>query len=384
MLFVASRLLRLERLDAGLLGIQAYLRLLLILTHLRHNTRNSKSVSSSSQVNTYAYIMASTPQQRRPNTFHSFLHLPRELRDDIYRSIFSTPPPPPLSPNTSSISPSLGLSILRVNKQIHHEASEILYATVVFPIRISRNDARAINGNTLYYVSQETPWEQLCYRYSGKDGNLLSLNTTDTLGSPKQEYTHPNDAVPSIAYGGRFRKFRIEVADQRTLQTGINTESGSASTKLLFLAVDRLSTLLAPATRQIPLTLEIHAVSRILDQVEEESRRISSRSTILEPLAGFYREKAYKEIIDTIWPLTKGPWRYTIHAPGLLKKEFPGLLEQRLELHNQLEGGETREEGVWREPTTVWDLWVGWGRELSYAGGGEHEIDSMDEEDLDS
>ncbi|KAK6518693.1 hypothetical protein TWF506_005831 [Arthrobotrys conoides] len=320
--------------------------------------------------------------QPQPNTsFHPFLRLPRELRDEIYKSILTAPPTTLLTLNLSCLPP-LNLSILRVNKQIHQEASEIFYTTTVFPIRISRNDVASISNHIIHYIAQDTPWDNFCYRYRGKYGELLSLNSPENLVVTENKHIHPNNTHPPIPYGARFRKFRIELIDHRKLSEIPNDNShGSASMKLLSLAVDRLSALLSPPTRQTSLSLEIHIFAKVLERIGEEMVSPPD-SPIHKDTAKYYRKTIYRDMIDTIWPLTQGPWKYTIHVPESLKKEFPWLLEETLEVCRQLEAGEKKEEGVWREPTPMWDLWQGWGRGVKYVGGGQTGMNSMDEDNL--
>ncbi|KAK6342420.1 hypothetical protein TWF718_007821 [Orbilia javanica] len=317
--------------------------------------------------------------QRRPAaSFHHFFRLPRELRDEIYKCILSTPAPEPLCAIMPYIFPTINLAILRVNKQIHEEASEIFYRTAVFPIRISRNDCRSIsNGDTIYYISQVTPWEEICYRYKGKNGNFHSPNMEYHLG-PREDCPHPNELFPPISYGSRFRKFRIEVADQRKLPDTPGT--GLASMRLLSLATDRLSHLLTSETRQDKLTLEIHVAARIF---EVDPNFEGGYGTVHDPrmreiLVELYRERVYEEMIETVWPLTRGPWEWSIHVPEVLEKQYPHIQNMVLSRCENAEKG-TKEEGVWKEPTELWDLWLGWGKNYRYVGGRD-ELDSLDED----
>ncbi|KAK6503787.1 hypothetical protein TWF481_008793 [Arthrobotrys musiformis] len=327
--------------------------------------------------------MTSNPQQQPGASFNPFLRLPRELRDEIYKCVLHTPGLSPASLTEPYKFPSLNLSILRVNKQISAEASEIFYGTTVLPIRISRSDAPSKDGDTIHYISQETPWDILCYRYRGKDGNLYSPNNT-VMFSYQNEFIHPDDAFPATAYGNRFRKIRIEISDHRKLLDV--QKAGFTTMKLLLLAVDRLASLISTADRDERLTLEICAFSRVFDKDPDFKEDLGSISdkTIYNELVKMYRERVYKELVETIWPLTKGPWEYTIHAPEALKTEFPGLLEETLGMCDGVANKEKnpRMEGGWKEPTTGWDVWLGWGKGLRYVGGGAKEIDSMNEDDL--
>ncbi|KAF3171309.1 hypothetical protein EYR41_010085 [Orbilia oligospora] len=308
------------------------------------------------------------PQPQLNTTFHPFLRLPRELRDEVYKIILSVPPTSVLDPKRYP--PSLNLSILRVNKQIHQEASEIFHTTAVFPIHIKRYDNGPGGVYTTYYITQDTLWDSFVYRYRGKYGELFSLNEPSNFTVPGNRYIHPNVEYPPIPRGIHFRKFKVEVLDGRLLRsipTSVNY--GSASRKLLLLVVDRLSSQLAPPTRESTLTLEIHLISKVFQSTAEEIASTPG-SSIRDPTAKSRRKALYKDMVDTIWPLTQGPWKYNIHVPRSLEEEFPGFLEETLELCNRLDAGETKEEGVWREPTPMWYLWGRSGMKIHPIGGG--------------
>ncbi|KAF3222053.1 hypothetical protein TWF106_005831 [Orbilia oligospora] len=307
------------------------------------------------------------PQPQLNTTFHPFLRLPRELRDEVYEIILSVPPTNVFDPEGYLLP--LSLSILRVNRQIHQEASEIFHTTAVFPIHIKRNN-EFTPSYTVHYLTQETPWEFFMYRYRGKHGELFSVNEPTNFIVPDNRYIHPNDEYPPIPRGMHFRKFKVEVLDGRLLgEVPASINNGSASRKLLLLAVDRLLAQLVPLPRENTLTLEIHLFSKILQSTAEEIV-LTSGNYIRDPTAKSLRKALYKDMVDTIWPLTQGPWKYSIHVPRSLEEEFPGVLEERLALCNQLEAGEKKEEGAWREPTPMWNLWGRSGKQIQRIGGG--------------
>ncbi|KAF3905775.1 hypothetical protein AA313_de0204119 [Arthrobotrys entomopaga] len=103
----------------------------------------------------------------------TFLTLPPELRNQIYKYllIFNIPPLPPpphhLSYYIDIPTPSLHVSILRVNRQIHDEASRILYSYNVFPVRVKTmgGSFRDWDDSLVFYdVTYQTFWETVQYR----------------------------------------------------------------------------------------------------------------------------------------------------------------------------------------------------------------------------
>ncbi|KAK6529605.1 hypothetical protein TWF281_008774, partial [Arthrobotrys megalospora] len=114
-----------------------------------------------------------------------FLTLPRELRDQIYTYLLVSPPR--LSRNrkyksytdqfqTLELSSTYkircrNLSLFRVNRQIHDEASEIFYKKNIWPIRIvmARQCAQPLDCRDGFHVAYEAPWEEVAYS-AGGDG----------------------------------------------------------------------------------------------------------------------------------------------------------------------------------------------------------------------
>ncbi|KAK6515847.1 hypothetical protein TWF281_004438 [Arthrobotrys megalospora] len=312
-------------------------------------------------------------------SFHSFLFLPRELRDEIYEHILLTPQsytPGLIFYNKPYEPPLTNLSILRTSKQVYEEASRVLYSKTIFPIRISRNEARGVNHDTIYYVSQETPWEHLCYRFHGRNGHLYTPNTSADILASKDCF-HPNESFPSLSYGNLVRNIRVDVIDNRRFLEAI--VMGSASMRLLLLGTERLVHLLGTETQQDRLNMEINVSSRVLEIDAHASNTSIGIPTATNPpiLAQSARRIIYEGLIDMIWPLTRGPWKYKINFSEALKKEFPGLLENRLEWCSKSWSGEGREGGVMSGQTPLWDLWKRQHGELKYFGGADQEFDAM-------
>ncbi|KAF3137112.1 hypothetical protein TWF594_007625 [Orbilia oligospora] len=182
------------------------------------------------------------------------LRVPREIRNEIYKYLLYFPLPPLPGPvpvrewdeirrlerrPSQFEDPNRNIDILRVNKQIHAEATEFLYSVNVFLIQITTSVAQEdINGHGL----------------SSGDPTVLYDSPWETLG-----YFHG----------------------------------------------DKLEEALKPVAESV--AVEIIVAS--LDSKGSEEFQIET-------------PKAYAELIETLWPLTAGPWKYTITLPVSIQQRY--------------------------------------------------------------
>ncbi|KAK6331401.1 hypothetical protein TWF730_004483 [Orbilia blumenaviensis] len=334
---------------------------------------------------------------QQPNA--SFLTLPREIRDEIYECLF-TGYTPKLLPHTDHLLQNLdtpekpnepcaiSLDILRVSKQIHNEAASVFYGRSAFPIRVLRSDSPSITeGIYMSYLSQETPWEFLHYRYFWKDGNLCSQNPAQNLTPGLPTLNENTLIVIKPTYGNLIRKIRIDAIDcHGRLNTSDLSRSSTQAMKLLIPVVERLANVLGGPNRRNKLEVEINCASVIIDSHIRSEENIGLMAgippglianTSAESLAGLY-----KGMIATIWPLTKGPWEYNIKIPLELSRHFPMVLEKELERCEKKMEEEGWEWRSWKISPSFWELWHKHGTKLNYVGQGEKEVNSMDEDDL--
>lgn len=174
---------------------------------------------------------------------------------------------------------------------------------------------------------------------------------------------------------------------------------GSASMKLLILGTERLVHLLGTKTQQNSLNMEINVTSRILEIDADGLQALGGLLTTPDhpDLVQSARRRIYEGLIDVVWPLTRGPWKYKINVPLSLKKEFPDLLEKRLDWCSKSWSDEGQEGGIMSGQTQsrnqniclavagqtpLWDLWRRQHGKLRYAGGGEKQYDPMNEDYL--
>lgn len=120
---------------------------------------------------------ASPPDQHIDRPF-PFLSLPRELRDEIYSYVllFGPPKEPFSIPVPLFERPCLETSLIYLNKQIHDEATSVLYSRNTFPIQItmrsescpswlqSRNLQARDDIGYKFYTEFTSFWERFCHR----------------------------------------------------------------------------------------------------------------------------------------------------------------------------------------------------------------------------
>ncbi|EPS35841.1 hypothetical protein H072_10783 [Dactylellina haptotyla CBS 200.50] len=289
-----------------------------------------------------------------------FLALPREIRDEIYSYVLLFDNDPLLSfismktPNFNKFdgvtfppaSKGGKLSILQTNRQIHEEATDIFYRQNTFPMRIVFRGYQVSHhdGYTLY-VSCSTPWEDLKYefkKYPSVTGEepYCSYQVSENFNEdPTQTwYVRRDEAETSIfplpRYRNLLRKFRVEVIDARE----------SADCWYQRRGLDELRHVLIPF------------VSRLRKLLGDTEEKINMDVNILSPCFGdrelwdwmhILREPAsyYQQLVEMVWPLTRGAWACNISIPQTVGIEvFTGLQEKSLKSCTENPGFEPEEE----------------------------------------
>ncbi|KAF3111340.1 hypothetical protein TWF102_007013 [Orbilia oligospora] len=206
------------------------------------------------------------------------LRVPREIRNEIYKYLLYFPLPPLPGPvpvrewdeirrlerrPSQFEDPNRNIDILRVNKQIHAEATEFLYSVNVFLIQITTSVAQEdINGHglssgdptVLYWTFQNCPLRLKTYSYAPRD----------------------------VCW----------------------------------------CTKLEEALKPVAESVAVEIIVASLDSKGSEEFQIET-------------PKAYAELIETLWPLTAGPWKYTITLPVSIQQRYGYLTDSILESCNR-------------------------------------------------
>ncbi|KAK6515845.1 hypothetical protein TWF281_004436 [Arthrobotrys megalospora] len=267
-------------------------------------------------------------------SYFPFLRLPRELRDEMYK-YFATRPPPEIpqalqlyDPSTCSRM-SLDLSILRVNKQIHEEASRVFYGQTVFPVRIMVSDWRSpISNRTQFEVIYDTPWEEMVYSYDENGKSSYRGHTDFDPAAAKCVADEDLDAytMPSPRYRELIRHVRIDILNNRRSLERRNEQGRTSKAarervrKILMPFAYRLETVLGDAGKA--LEVEINVVSETLQEENGDGQNFifaTSGTETTEVLS------LYKQLIETAWPFTTGPWTYKLNLPANIGQRYPGL-----------------------------------------------------------
>ncbi|EPS42162.1 hypothetical protein H072_3986 [Dactylellina haptotyla CBS 200.50] len=163
-----------------------------------------------------------------------FLSLPREIRDKIYSYtvLFNDPlftqeaiedicrrQSPTV--HTFSNFPVVDLSVLRVNKQIHEEASLVFYTQNVFSVKVVTEAYKSYNEpKQCFRARWTTPWEDIAYEFTeeGGLGHFCPGDYGGKLGNEIIQDEVKTYIYPSLRYRHLLRKIRIEVIDTCFIQ----------------------------------------------------------------------------------------------------------------------------------------------------------------------
>ncbi|KAK6503789.1 hypothetical protein TWF481_008795 [Arthrobotrys musiformis] len=267
-----------------------------------------------------------------------FLSLPRTVRDKIYQYAvsFPTAPSAPISAFLDNRPPfefrdrghpSANLSILHVNKQIHDEASQILYGETVFPVRVVINESRTdgYEPQTLFEVQYESPWEEVGYTWKDRDdiGEFCAVNFIPRFATHIPDSSTPSHPLPS--YRHLIKHIRLDIIDKRVYPYSLKEYHVPTVMQT------RIKKLLLPFVHRLAQTLGPDAAKNATVDI-----KLSSLFLYKEELSNFqYREEAgdetvdlYTELIETIWPFITGPWEYNLDMPLQIQKQHPKLVSQ--------------------------------------------------------
>ncbi|KAK6503786.1 hypothetical protein TWF481_008792 [Arthrobotrys musiformis] len=270
-----------------------------------------------------------------------FLNLPRELRDEIYKCLLlSTPPPVPLDlqgPFPLGLQDpfpyrpiSRDLSILRVNKQIHAEASRLFYSQTNFWIKITVSDwhtPQYIGQITQFEVLYEDPWAELNYSYDEKGQGHYSGFETFEPAPQAYEFVRDKEveSTPASTYRDLIRHVRVDILDTRVTRETRESYTISAAgrnrvRKLLLPFAYRLGRILSGAGKDAEVQINI-----ISNTFKEEGCKNATGESDAESL------DLYRELVETIWPFTTGPWVYKLNLPPRIEQKHPGLGKEVIE-----------------------------------------------------
>ncbi|KAK6334736.1 hypothetical protein TWF718_010184 [Orbilia javanica] len=288
-----------------------------------------------------------------------FLSLPREIRDEIYTHllVFDSEPLPlesteafgkptqaysPFGEWRRRVSPifervSTNLSILRVNRQIHNEASEIFYGRNIFPIRILIDGGQIIRGATVldYFIRARymAPWEDIVFSNSeiapvGKFG-LEDPSIFCTEG------THVESRHVDINLGQSYRPLvrhiRLEVIDADFVRyssgppepgTNLTTSNLDIRTQFMPLAL-RLQPLLASRPPN-NFRIDIRVTSSVLDRLFNTNTAVWANIANLNPLPPA-AVGIYQQMIKLVGPFLWLPAKIKIWTPLEASPGFFGL-----------------------------------------------------------
>ncbi|KAK6532551.1 hypothetical protein TWF281_006736 [Arthrobotrys megalospora] len=246
----------------------------------------------------------------------SFLNLPREIRDEIYSYLlhFNVSPDPEHQirsfPWERFDRLGLELSILRVNRQIHDEAAQILYGRNVFPLRICvEGSGFRDNHDHWFAVSYETLWEEIEYNCRlGGGGRKENPNDQPNLWFKKITDSRFN-MQPAPRYRRLLRRFAVSVRDYRAIHWVEELPSSEDSTRRNAMV---LRSILEPLDHR--LASLVTDESQILDLDITIQRCVYAENY---PFLAVYGPRAldesfFRQLVYLVWPLTNGQRTYRL------------------------------------------------------------------------
>ncbi|KAK6542080.1 hypothetical protein TWF694_007849 [Orbilia ellipsospora] len=270
-----------------------------------------------------------------------FLSLPLELREEIYYYLLLIPKSKIDLQNLNEARldrPNLDLSILRVNKQVHEEASTILYSRNIFTILLRFNGCflpsfvtPAIYKRYEIRIAYSSPWEAFDYtfQYPRATGQFSGIFPDNALWIKKRDVPPVEPTMlPSPTYSHLIRHIQVQLIDLRSstknpLSVAIQEQFRENLQFALLPLIHRLRPLLDKAGDNLSVDLKIFSSEHLtftregLDTYREQVRRQLWLPDAAEPPwetdEGWI--PIYSELLEAAWPLTTLRGRLTMETP---------------------------------------------------------------------
>ncbi|KAF3277657.1 hypothetical protein TWF970_004914 [Orbilia oligospora] len=290
-----------------------------------------------------------------------FLSLPREIRDEIYTHLLIVDSEPLPLESAEAFGkpahayspfgewrrrvqpifedfPKVDLSIFRVSRQIHEEASAIFYGKNIFPIRVLVDGGHVSRGPTIYdyYIRGRymAPWEDLIYSNSelepvGKFGLEIGRLAIEPGGSTDNQ-PRQVDIYLGQRYRHNIRHIRLEVIDIDFVRyssgpphpgTNLTQSNLDIRTQFMPLAL-RLRPLLVDRTNE--LRIDIRITSSTLDSLCDSDPTVWANIAGLNPLPSG-AASIYQQMIRLVGPFLWLPAKIKIWTPLEASPGFSGL-----------------------------------------------------------
>ncbi|KAK6362642.1 hypothetical protein TWF730_000097 [Orbilia blumenaviensis] len=280
-----------------------------------------------------------------------FLNIPLEIRNQIYEYLTLFHISPVSNPTNGADylaklgALSLDLSVLRVNRQIHDEASSVLYSQNTFPIKIritgcdlGVGESASIGWSDHFTVRYQTLWEDAQYYYIiGKGACFYTDIHPKSLPPVTRIAGGRIPQIPSPQYRHLIRSIKLAIYDMRLISDsydpmpndGINDPHISPTEESCGWRMSVMSVLIPFVQGRLrgifshgdTPQLEIHMRPGLLDPARYpdilSKTLVKGREDALGSVAS-----VLKELVYIVWPLTR--------LPGGFKLEFAHPEAKRL------------------------------------------------------
>ncbi|KAK6512632.1 hypothetical protein TWF481_001514 [Arthrobotrys musiformis] len=288
-----------------------------------------------------------------------FLSLPRNIRDKIYAQVVLFDEPiltqeaiedicgrkSPTAHNFATPS-TVNLSIFRVNRQIHEEASFIFYTQNVFSIKVVTEAYESYNQHKQCFRARwTTPWEDIAYEFTEEDGvgHFCPGDYGGNLGNEILQKDIKTYIYPSVRYRHLLRHVRIEIVDTcfmeyYTQQAPIKRQSSVQGKRKTLYTLLRRPTFRKTNPGRVPLrTIFMPLACRLRCLLAACSSNVNIDITVSTTMLDNFDElstKVYKDLVELASPFTKG------YKTGNVNLYIP--YEEDYELDPKYEGLKTK------------------------------------------
>ncbi|EWC44286.1 hypothetical protein DRE_01112 [Drechslerella stenobrocha 248] len=303
------------------------------------------------------------------------LALPRELRNEVYRHLLTMPIPTflPQPYKVDLVPKRINTSILRVNKQIHDEATEVLYGSNTFAVYLSANLSRiqdtGIDQSSSVSTYCTTPWESVHpsieYYFPGHRPRDLPNQLLEEAGvqgprilpgrmagsrciiaRPGRHENIGDRIIPAARYRHLIRRVRIHVKDVQADMFFLLNDPAfhmgwhKITSMTLIPMARRLRDIFIDAGDKlmVDIVVSYHCLAVKGDIQLDDWGQIKWSNGSGHP--GGMAQKAlpifYEHILRLVAPLTRGPWRHTLTLWGGLDA---GISEEAREIARQNASG---------------------------------------------